>query len=176
MAGQPLDGSWAQSRQQPQPYERAESYEQDPYQSYPPQPGYAPGASESDQQASYQAQQAYYQAPQQEARREARQAARSKGFVASLFDFSFSSFVTPKLIRFLYVLATVWTAVLTIALCSLALRIMGDGGASIVFLIIAAPVFFLLGLGSIRVVFEVFMVLYRLNENIQAIRDRSDMS
>jgi hypothetical protein len=94
----------------------------------------------------------------------------------SLFDFSFTSFVTPKLIRALYVLATVWTAVLTIAFCSLCLRFAGNGGATVIFLIIAAPILFLLGLGSIRVGLEVFMVLHRLNENIQAIRDRSDMS
>ena len=96
--------------------------------------------------------------------------------MASLFDFSFSSFVTPKIIRALYVLATIWTAIMTIAFCSLCVRIGGGGGSTIIFLIIAAPILFLLGLGSVRVVFEVFMVLYRLNENIQAIRDRGDMS
>ena len=160
MAGQPQDGSWARSRQQPQSYEQAESYEQQaPYQ-------------HQEQQAPYQHQeQQAYQAPGQQAR----QATRSKGFVASLFDFSFSSFVTPKLIRALYVLATVWTAVLTIAFCNLCLHF-GNGGGMIVFLIIAAPVLFLLGLGCIRVALEVFMVLHRLNENIQAIRDRGDMS
>jgi hypothetical protein len=188
MAGQPLDGSWAQSRQQPQPYEQTQAYEQGqayeqaqaPYQSYPSQPQYAPGADEAGhQQAAYQgypADRAYqeklgYQAPGQGAR----QATRSKGFVASLFDFSFSSFVTPKLIRALYVLATIWTAVMTIAYCSLCLHF-GDGGTMIIFLIISAPILFLLGIGSIRVALEVFMVLHRLNENIQAIRDRSDMS
>ena len=182
MAGQPLDGSWAQSRQQPQPYEQPQAYEQAqaPYQPYPAQQQYAPGADEAGfQQAAfpgYPANQAHqantgYQAPGQEAR----QAARSKGFLASLFDFSFSSFVTPKLIRALYVLATIWTAVMTIAYCSLCLHF-GDGGTMIIFLVISAPLLFLLGIGSIRVALEVFMVLHRLNENIQAIRDRSDMS
>jgi hypothetical protein len=203
MAGQPLDGSWAQSRQQPQPYEQTQAYEQGqayeqaqaPYQSYPPQQQYAPGTDAAGhQQAAYQgypanqAEQAYqanqgYQANQeyqanheyQAPGREARTAARSKGFIASLFDFSFSSFVTPKLIRVLYVLATIWTAVMTIAYCSLCLHF-GDGGTMIIFLIISAPILFLLGIGSIRVALEVFMVLHRLNENIQAIRDRSDMS
>jgi hypothetical protein len=171
MAGQPLDGSWAQSRQQPQSQEQAEPYEQAQYQPYPPQQQWAPGADGGYQPAADQEHQAYQAPPQA-----TRQATRSRGFVASLFDFSFSSFVTPKLIRALYVLATIWTAVLTIAFCSLCLRIGGDGGATIVFLFIAAPILFLLCLGSIRVGLEVFMVLYRLNENIQAIRDRSDMS
>jgi len=188
MAGQPLDGSWAQSRQQPQPYEQAQTYEQAqafeqaqaPYQSYPPQQQYAPGTDEASyQQAAHQGYQADpgYQAnqPYQASRQQARQAARSKGFVASLFDFSFSSFVTPKLIRALYVLATIWTAVMTIAYCSLCLHF-GDGATMIIFLIISAPILFLLGIGSIRVVLEFFMVLHRVNENIQAIRDRGDMS
>ncbi|HEX3958481.1 MAG TPA: DUF4282 domain-containing protein [Trebonia sp.] len=174
MAGQP-DGSWAQSRQQPQPHEQAQPYEQAPYQSYPPQQQYAAGADDGDyQQAAYQAHYAHQanQAPGPQAR----QALRSKGFVVSLFDFSFSSFVTPKLIRALYVLATVWTAILTIAFCSFCVHFAGSGGSTVIFLIIAAPIMFLLGLGSIRVGLEVFMVLHRLNENIQAIRDRSDMS
>ncbi|MCW2934223.1 MAG: hypothetical protein JWM19_5185 [Actinomycetia bacterium] len=193
MAGQPLDGSWAQSPQQPQsheqaqpyqqaqpyeqaqPYQQGQPYQQPPYQSYPPQQQYAPEAGDGGyQQAAYQAHYAHQanQAPGPQAR----QATRSKGFVASLFDFSFSSFVTPKLIRALYVLATVWTTVLTIAFCSLCLHFAGNGGATVIFLIIAAPILFLLGLGSIRVGLEVFMVLHRLNENIQDIRDRSDMS
>jgi hypothetical protein len=175
MAGQPPDGSWAQSRQEPQSYEQAAPYEQAPGQSYPPQQQYAPGADAGGyQQAAYQAYQEHqaYQAPRQEAR----QATRSKGFVASLFDFSFSSFATPKLIRALYVLATIWTAILTIAFCSFCVHFAGSGGATVVFLVIAAPILFLLGLGSIRVGLEFFMVLYRLNENIQAIRDRGDMS
>jgi hypothetical protein len=175
MAGQPLDGSWAQSRQQPQPYEQAGSDEQVPYQPYPPQQQYAPGAAGEDyQQAGYHAYQGNqaYQAPG----RGTRQVTRSKGFIASLFDFSFSSFVTPKLIRALYVLATIWTAVITIAFCSLMVRIGGGGGTTIIFLIIAAPILFLLGVGSVRVVLEFFMVLHRVNENIQAIRDRGDMS
>ena len=32
----------------------------------------------------------------------------SAGFLPALFDFSFTSFVTPKIVRFVYVLATVW--------------------------------------------------------------------
>jgi hypothetical protein len=179
MAGQPLDGSWAQSRQQPSSHEQAD-YEQAPYPSHPTQQQYARGPEGDYQQAVYQS----HQAPQahgahqayQGQKQESRPATRSKGFVASLFDFSFSSFVTPKLIRALYVLATIWTAILTIAFCSLCVRIGGGGGSTIIFLIFAAPILFLLGLGSIRVWFEVFMVLHRLNENIQAIRDRSDMS
>jgi hypothetical protein len=184
MAGQPLDGSWAKPRQQPQSYEQAPPPEKAPHQSYPaaqqsatetgdeyPQAGDFAAHEAYQAQRAYQAQQAYQASVQA-----AQQAARSKGFVASLFDFSFSSFVTPKVIRALYVLATLWIAVLTIAFCSFCVHFAGSGSGTLIFIIITAPILFLLGLGSVRVVFEVFMVLHRLNENIQAIRDRSDMS
>ena len=44
---------------------------------------------------------------------------RAKGFFGSLFDYSFSSYITPRIIRVLYVLATVlvalWTLVIILA-------------------------------------------------------------
>ena len=33
----------------------------------------------------------------------------AKGFFSSLFDYSFSSFITPRIIRVLYMLATIGT-------------------------------------------------------------------
>ena len=43
-------------------------------------------------------------------------AAAEKGFLGSLFDFSFKSFVTPKIIKVLYVLFTIWTALVALIL------------------------------------------------------------
>ena len=39
-----------------------------------------------------------------------------KGFIGSLFDFSFTSLVTPKIIRVLYILFTIWTALLGLSI------------------------------------------------------------
>jgi hypothetical protein len=131
-----------------------------------------PGYEAADQQASFDlpgnGQQAAWQAPAQAQARPA--AARGKGFLASLFDFGFTSFVTPKLVKALYVLATLWTALWALIL----LRIGFHYGvaAGLFMLILVVPVFGLLSLGTIRVFLELFMVLHRINENIQSMRDR----
>jgi len=83
-----------------------------------------PGYEAADQQASFDlpanGQQAAWQAPAQAQARPA--AARGKGFLASLFDFGFTSFVTPKLVKALYVLATLWTALWALIQCIVATR------------------------------------------------------
>ena len=43
-------------------------------------------------------------------------AVKNKGFFASLFDFSFSEFVTSKIVRFLYVLAHIVVALLMLGM------------------------------------------------------------
>ena len=40
----------------------------------------------------------------------------AKGFFSSLFDYSFSSFITPKIIKVLYVLLTIAVSLWTLAL------------------------------------------------------------
>ncbi len=156
----------------------------DPGQGYPaPQHEYAagrpqgyaaggPGYGAADQQASFDqpgaGQQAAWQAPGQAQARPA--SARGKGFVASLFDFGFTSFVTPKLVKALYVLATLWTALWALILIRIGFHY--GVAAGLFMLILVVPVFGLLSLGAIRVFLELFMVLHRINENIQSIRDR----
>lgn len=113
-------------------------------------------------------QQAAWQSPGQAQAQPA--SARGKGFVASLFDFGFTSFVTPKLVKALYVLATLWTALWALILIRIGFHY--GVGAGLFMLILVVPVFGLLSLGAIRVFLELFMVLHRINENIQSIRDR----
>ena len=43
-------------------------------------------------------------------------AAGERGFIGSLFDFSFTSMVTPKIIKVLYVLSTLWTALVALVI------------------------------------------------------------
>lgn len=99
-------------------------------------------------------------------------AGKGKGFVASLFDFSFRSFVTPKVVKGLYVLGTIWTALWAILLFLIGLHFGHATFGTVIFLIVAVAVFILLSLGVLRVVLEYFMVLFRINENIQQLRDR----
>lgn len=95
------------------------------------------------------------------------------GFLGSLFDFSFNSFVTPKIIKALYVLITVWTALLALAILITGFRIGGIVGGLIT-LFIVEPIFILLTLGIYRVVLEAFMVVFRLYEETKKIRENGE--
>jgi hypothetical protein len=96
-----------------------------------------------------------------------------KGFLGSLFDFSFSSFVTPKIIKVLYVLFTIWTALVALAILVIGFRSGGVAGGLFV-LIIVEPIFILLTLGIYRVVLEAFMVVFRIYEETKKIREHQE--
>jgi hypothetical protein len=96
-----------------------------------------------------------------------------KGFIGSLFDFSFDSFVTPKIIKVLYVLLTIWTLLLGLFFLIIGFRQGGIGGGLAV-LIIVEPIFILLTLGLYRVVLEAFMVVFRIYEDTKKIREKTE--
>jgi Domain of unknown function (DUF4282) len=96
-----------------------------------------------------------------------------KGFLGSLFDFSFSSFVTPKIIKVLYVLFTLWTALIGITVLIIGFKTGGVAGGLFT-LIIIEPIFLLLTLGIYRVVLEAFMVIFRIYEEMKKIREGSE--
>jgi uncharacterized membrane protein len=99
--------------------------------------------------------------------------AGEKGFLGSLFDFSFSSFVTPKIIKVLYVLFTIWTALIGITILIVGFKTGGIAGGLFT-LIIIEPIFLLLTLGIYRVVLEAFMVIFRIYEETKKIREGSE--
>jgi hypothetical protein len=110
-----------------------------------------------------------YQAPPQPAPGYAQPSPPSKGFFGSLFDFSFTSFVAPKIIKFLFVLL-----IILVILAALGMIVMGlqAGTMGIVFVIlapIAAFLYLLIG----RVWLEVMMVLFRIAENTGEIAKNS---
>jgi hypothetical protein len=96
-----------------------------------------------------------------------------KGFLGSLFDFSFSSFVTPKIIKVLYVLFTIWTALIGITILIVGFKTGGLAGGLFT-LIIIEPIFLLLTLGIYRVVLEAFMVIFRIYEETKKIREGNE--
>jgi hypothetical protein len=142
--------------------------------------GYAagsPGYGPADQQAAYD-QQASYDLPGQQAawqgqaQAQARPAgARRKGFIASLFDFSFTSFVTPTVVKTLYALATIAVFVWALFFVLVGFHF-GHATGGLFVLIVIVPISVVLMLGSLRVCLEVFMALHRINENVQEMRDR----
>jgi hypothetical protein len=94
---------------------------------------------------------------------------QAKGFFSSLFDYSFSSFVTPGLIKALYVLATVLISLWTLLLVLAAFNV--SSGAGAVMLLIGGPLFFLLSMIYARVFLELVIVFFRINGNVKEIRD-----
>lgn len=94
------------------------------------------------------------------------------GFIGSLFDFSFNSFVTPKIVKVLYVLVTIWTALLALLILIIGFKTGGMAGGLFT-LIIVEPLFILLTLGIYRVVLEAFMVVFRIYEETKKIRENS---
>jgi hypothetical protein len=97
----------------------------------------------------------------------------AKGFFGALFDFSFTSFVTPKIIKALYVLYTVWMVVWALIFLRLGFKYGGASGGFFT-LFVVDPVFLLLTLGAYRVVLEFFMVIHRMHDDLKAIRERAD--
>jgi hypothetical protein len=163
---------------------------QDAY-GYPPPsgPGYPPPAYPGpaqgqgypgQEQQGYQGQEqtfagqdhAQWQLPGMQAARPGQARARGeKGFLGSLFDFSFSSFVTPKIIKVLFVLFTVWTALVSLLILIISFRT-GGVVAGIFVLIVIIPIYVLLTLGVYRVILEAFMVVFRIYEETKKISER----
>lgn len=93
-----------------------------------------------------------------------------KGFLASLFDFEFSSFIATRLVKLLYGLAMVGIA---LAALSLVVGAFQEGLLpGLLMLLVGAPLATLFMLVYARVVAELMIVVFRISENIQQIADR----
>lgn len=97
----------------------------------------------------------------------------SKGFLGSLFDFSFTSFVTPKIIKVLYVLITVWTVIWALIFLRYGFKYGGAVGGFFTLLVVD-PILILITLGAYRMVLELFMVVHRMHEDLKAVRERGE--
>jgi hypothetical protein len=129
--------------------------------SYGAQPGQGTGSGAPPQWQGM----ATAQAPQPKPRGD-------RGFVGSLLDFSFSSFVTPKIIKVLYALVTIWVALVAVIVAIIGFETGGWGGGLAV-LIIVDPIVVLLMLGLYRVILEAFMVVFRIYEEAKQIRENT---
>jgi hypothetical protein len=97
----------------------------------------------------------------------------ARGFVASLFDFSFTSYVTPKVVKVLYALIMVGVALGAVIFVAIAFRASSVFG--LISLFILAPLYFLVVMAIYRIGLEFFMVMFRISEDIRAIRQRNDL-
>jgi hypothetical protein len=92
-----------------------------------------------------------------------------KGFFASLFDISFSSLVTTRVIKVVYVISMI---VIGISALVFFVAALADGETgSIVFAIIIVPIVALLYLIYTRIILEVIIVLFRIMEtNVELVQ------
>lgn len=88
----------------------------------------------------------------------------AKGFFGALFDFSFDSFVTPSIVKVVYVLAMVALG-LGFLFFLLTAVTSGSPGFALVVLIIG-PVIALLYLALIRMTLEFYYAIVRMSEDI----------
>ena len=97
-----------------------------------------------------------------------------KGFIGSLFDFSFSSFITVDIVRVLYILALIGSVLMFLAMLGGgAFALIGGKVGAGLFQIILAPVFLVVYVLLSRVWMEVLVVVFRIAENTGRIADAS---
>jgi hypothetical protein len=90
-------------------------------------------------------------------------------FFASLFDLSFASFVTPRLIKALYVLVMI-----ALALAWLIFLIFGfhAGALAGLLALVGGAIIVLLYLLLARVILEFYMAVFRIADDVQALKRR----
>ena len=97
----------------------------------------------------------------------------SKGFYGSLFDLSFQEFITPKVIKVLYVIFLVILALGVLAGLGVAAfgLINGQFEALLVLLVLPIAIHVYLVVG--RIYFELLMVAFGVLENLQQIAENT---
>lgn len=95
-----------------------------------------------------------------------------KGFFGSLYDPSFDSFVTPRLLRVFYVIVLgVLTAGAVLFFLGTLVGGLSEGnGGAVAFAIIAVPVGYLMYVIFTRIYFELIAALFRIADDLRAIR------
>ena len=92
------------------------------------------------------------------------------GFFRALFDLSFNHFVTPKIVKVVYVVGLVLIGLLTLVVFFSAFRHFGDGfGASPllgVVQLLAAPLLGIFYLAFFRMSLELYYAVIRLSEDV----------
>jgi uncharacterized membrane protein len=95
-----------------------------------------------------------------------------KGFFGSLFDLSFTSLVTTRIIKVLYVLAIILIGFY--ALVFIAGGFSNSTPVGVLVLLIIAPLFTLISLIYTRVLLEVIIALFRIMENTSELVARAN--
>ena len=100
------------------------------------------------------------------------EAADPRGFLSALFDFGFTSFVTPKVIKVLYMLIVIGTVVSALVFTIIVFKASVTFG--ILTLFFGDPLFILITLAIYRIILEFFAVTFRVAEDVRVLRERGD--
>ena len=93
----------------------------------------------------------------------------NRGLLGSLFDISFTEFITPRIIKILFVLA-----IIAAGIAALVALIGGiaRGGFDGFFMAILSPASFFLYVVAARVWLELIMIIFRIAENTDSLAGR----
>jgi formate-dependent nitrite reductase membrane component NrfD len=86
----------------------------------------------------------------------------TKGFFGALFDMSFSTWVTVRIIKVLYWLGLIVLGLMTVMVF---LSLAVESAAQAILALILAPIIFLIGAILLRVYLEVIIVLFRIADH-----------
>lgn len=89
-----------------------------------------------------------------------------KSFFGALFDLSFTSFVTTKIIKVLFILAMVLVGIWSLAVLFSGIA---QGGGAAVLALVLSPVMFLFGIVYARVLLEFIAVVFRIADHTATI-------
>ena len=90
----------------------------------------------------------------------------AKSFFTGLFDFSFSSFITMKFLRLIYIVVVV---VILLGGAFFLISSLSRGGLGVVFGLVVVPLVTLLYLVLARIYLELVALLFRIGDNTAAI-------
>ncbi len=85
------------------------------------------------------------------------------GFFKALFDFGFSSFVTPKVVKFVYILATI---MLVLGWLSWLVAGFSQSVAFGLFVLVVGAIALVVYLAIIRMMLEFFLAIVRMSQDI----------
>ena len=94
-----------------------------------------------------------------------------KGFFRSLYDFSFASFITGRVLKVLYGLVVALYSLF--AVLTFFLLLVKGSAIGIVLAIVFVPLLYLVSLIGARVSFELLMVVFRIGDDVRQIAERT---
>jgi Domain of unknown function (DUF4282) len=96
------------------------------------------------------------------------EAIAAKKFFASLFDTRFMTFLTPKVIRVLYILSMIGATLGALGIAVVFFEI--NAGLGVIALVIIAPLYWLFAVLVSRIYLELIQIIFTIAEDLRAIR------